>query len=130
MSCQSSHIGVYYADLVAIYSNEGKSRSPSCFYLKNKYNPLRPSAPHMRHSAKILISIQEGIIKKIPMGVVAMSRYTERSYLNLCSKKIMVYLSVLLSVHLSICLHHDFQMNSFILTKKPALNASGDEYFR
>ena len=121
MSCQSSNIGVYYADLVAIYSNEGKSRSQSCFYLKNKYNPLRSSAPHMRHSAKILISIQDGIIKKkipIYMGVVAMSRYTERSYLNLCSKKIMVYLSVLLSVHLSVCLHHDFQMNSFILIQK------------
>ena len=95
MSCQSSHIGVYYADLVAIYSNEGKSRSPSCFYLKNKYNPLRPSAPHMRHSAKILISIQDGIIKKNSYGrrgyesvhrkVLSEFMFQKNNGLSLCS---------------------------------------------
>ena len=38
------------------------------------FNPLLPSVPYMTRSAKILILILEGIIKKIPMSVATMSR--------------------------------------------------------
>ena len=41
----------------------------------NLFNPYLPSAANMRRSAKILILILEGIIKKkIPMSVATMSR--------------------------------------------------------
>ena len=42
-------LSVYYADLVAIHSNLGHR----AIIFKSKFNPLRPSAPHMRRSAKI-----------------------------------------------------------------------------
>ena len=37
------------------------------------FNPLLPSMVNMRRSAKILILILEGIIKKFPISVATMS---------------------------------------------------------
>ena len=41
----------------------------------------------MSRIAKISILTQEGIIKKFPFSVAAMSRYMKRDYLRLCPEK-------------------------------------------
>ena len=52
-------------------------------------NPLEPGILNIGRLTKILISIQEGILKKkkkkkYPMSVAPMSLYTKRTYLRLC----------------------------------------------
>ena len=50
-------------------------------------NPFPPGLPIWHHLAKILTSIQEGIIKVFPISVATMSQKMKRAYLRQCPEK-------------------------------------------